>query len=72
MMFAWFILFWPSHSSRVLIGVGLVGGNPTVNTNNTITLPGFVGGGDSFSALLQVYFLFGNCSRGTPISIFCL
>ena len=26
------VLFCPSHSSRVLSGVGLVGGNPTMNT----------------------------------------
>ena len=29
MMCAWFILFCPPHNSR---GVGLVGGNPTMNT----------------------------------------
>ena len=32
MMCVWSILFCPSHSSRVLIGVDLVGGNPTMNT----------------------------------------
>ena len=29
---AWLILFLPSHSSKVLSGDGLVGGNPTMNT----------------------------------------
>ena len=29
---AWLILLLPSHSSRVLSGDGLVGGNPTMNT----------------------------------------
>ena len=43
MMCAWLILLCPSHSSRVLREVGLVGGNPTMNTT-----PGFVGGEDSF------------------------
>ena len=28
----WLILFLPSHSSKVLSGDGLVGGNPTMNT----------------------------------------
>ena len=35
------ILFLPSHSSKVLSGYGLVGGNPTMNT----PVPGFVGEG---------------------------
>ena len=38
MMCAWLILFHPSHSSRVLSEiVGLVGGNPTMNTNTNNT-----------------------------------
>ena len=28
----WLILFLPSHSSKMLSGDGLVGGNPTMNT----------------------------------------
>ena len=32
MMCAWLVLFCPSYSSEVLSGVGLVGGNPTMNT----------------------------------------
>ena len=33
MMSAWLILFCLFHSSRVLSGVYLVGGNPTMNTS---------------------------------------
>ena len=43
------ILCLPSHSSKVLSGDGLVGGNPTMNTPRLRR-----GGGDSF---LFIYFL---------------
>ena len=49
MVCAWLILFCPPHSSRVLSGVGLVGGNPTMNA---LRLRGGIG-----YLLLQVLFL---------------
>ena len=60
----------PSHSSRVLGGVGLVGRNPTMNTNtNTITPRLRRGGVASFSSLfllvvvLLYYILFDSASE---------
>ena len=37
MICAWLISFCPSHSYRVLSGVGLIGRNPTMNTNTNTT-----------------------------------
>ena len=45
-------LFLPSHSSRVLSGDGLVGGNLTMNTPRLRR-----GGGIAFSYLFYFYFL---------------
>ena len=47
------ILFSPAHSSRVLSGNGLVGGNPTMNT------PRLRRGGDTF--LIFIFYLFWYC-----------
>ena len=50
-MRAWLILFLPSHSSKVLSGDGLVGGNPTTNTPRLRR----VGGVASSSFILYLY-----------------
>ena len=48
MMCAWLILFCPCHSSRELIGVDLVSGNPKMNTprlrrgERIASYPGFI------------------------------
>ena len=55
--------FLPSHSSKVLRGDGLVGGNPTMNT------PRLRRGGGSF---LFVYFIFDLYWYSYIRSIFCL
>ena len=57
------IIILPSHSSKVLRGDGLVGGNPTMNT------PRLRRGGDSF---LFVYFIFYLYWYSYIRSIFCL
>ena len=47
-----FFLFLPSHTSRVLSGDGLVGGNPTMNT------PRLRRGGGIASSSILVFYLY--------------
>ena len=75
MMCTSLILFCPSHSSRVLSGVGLFGRNPTMNTIITLTLtltltlntPRLRRGGDSFFSFKFIF----TCRGNTIASIFC-
>ena len=59
MMCVRLVLFCPSHSSRVLSGNGLFGGNPTMNTPRLRS-----GGGIAYSSS----FIF-TCS-GSPIIVY--
>ena len=56
MMCAWLILFYPSHSSRVLSGNSLVGGNPTMNTPLRLRRGGGIASSSSLDLLLLVMF----------------
>ena len=60
MMCARLTLFYPSHSSRVLSGVGLVGGNPAMNT------PRLRGGEDCF-----FFNFFSTCSVSSIVYFVC-